>query len=97
MKKLMTITAACFLLTQSLFATLPPFPQSVMELRKIFENPHLLSMLPASEPILKVKKIHEGYLISTKHRHIIAEVVYTENCRPGPDSFFIRFKEQKQK
>lgn len=95
MKKLMTITATCFLLTQSLFASLPPLAQSVAELRKIFENPHLLSILPSSEPILKVERIKEGYLIITKHKKIIAEVVYGDPTRPGPDPFFIKFNEQK--
>ena len=93
MKK--TLIAVSFLC--SVFATvkqeaaLPPFYQSVNEIKAILSHEELTSLELSGELLLGIQRTEKGYLIETTDHWVAVDVVYVPTSRIGPVDFEIHF------
>lgn len=79
--------------TAPAFALLAPLEQSVTELEEVFQSPELIERLPATEKILSVDTVSNGYLLRTQNYTLFVQVVYESQTRPGPAQFRLIFHE----
>lgn len=91
MKKLLTLSVLGVMVSSNAFAVLPPLWQGVNEIKAILEDQHLSNALPSGDVILKIIKIHDGYMIITNKRKAFIKVNYEPNQQPGPAKFKIEF------
>jgi len=91
MKKLIFIFLLIFNI--KIFAVLPPFYQSKEEIEAIISDPRLAEKLDSSELILEIKKIDEGYLITTNKSKLKVEIIYLPQKTFGPSLFELKFHE----
>lgn len=94
MKKTILATIAFLAISQSAFAALPPFYQSLAELNTLLKDHRLAEKLGSGEPILHIQKNAEGYLITGNKYQLQAKVTYHKPDQVGfvgPAIFTIDF------
>lgn len=91
MKKILQITFASLLLSQSAVALLPPLWQGVLEIKAILSDEHLKDYLDSAEVIESIVKNPTGYIIKTNYSELEAKVVALPQNKPGPAKFEVQF------
>lgn len=89
MKKIITVLFAALTLTSPISALLPPYYQSVAEIKMILEDKTLADKLGSGEQIILIKKIREGYLVLTTRQKVKVDVVFEKQEMPGPAKFHL--------
>ncbi len=79
-------------LTTSLEGLLPPLYQTSDEIVAVLKDKEFGNVLPDGEPIVDVKKIDNGYLITTLRHQVKAFIEYAPALRPGPAQFKVQFQ-----
>ena len=98
MKKLFRyILLSCTLLNLDLEAALPPFYQSVRELKQIIDSPEVASELGSAEPILDIQRNSAGYLITSLKDSVQVDIVYEAQEMPGPKNFHLIVHEKTER
>lgn len=78
-------------------AALPPLYQSLREIDAIISDERLSKELGSAEAILGIKKIKDGYLITTINYHVKVDVIYIPQKMIGPAKFELKFHEKAPK
>lgn len=91
MKKLLGLMFAGVLMTSGLEAALPPLWQGTAEVKAILDDQQLSKVIPDGDVLIKIVKIHDGYLLITNKRKVKVKVNYEKNQMPGPAKFQIEF------
>ncbi|MBA3602951.1 MAG: hypothetical protein H0W50_04780 [Parachlamydiaceae bacterium] len=76
MRKIILSTFVFIAFTQTAFAALPPFYESLAELNVMLRDPRLAEKLGSGEPILNIQKNDQGYLITGNKYQLQANVTY---------------------
>jgi hypothetical protein len=84
---------ACMTLTFGIFGALPPFAQSVKELKALLSDERLEELLGSSEGIREIMKTDSGYAVVTYSRFLKVDVEYKSLGHPGPVPFEFHFFE----
>lgn len=91
MKKFFLILFLSFSLNANLSAILPPLYQGIKEVTAILRDPQLGQLLSAGDVLLSIEKNDRGYLVTTNHHELQANVIYTHEAKIGPQQFTIVF------
>lgn len=91
MKKVILTMLCMFACQQSAFALLPPFAQSMVELKAILNSKELAETFGMAENIQEIKKTEHGYIIQTHSQQVEVDVKYLPASRPGPAQFDLKF------
>ena len=94
MKKIIFIIA--FLFLSKGFAILSPYYQSIKEIDTILSDKKLYDEFGSSEAITDIKKVKEGYVISSQKYTLLVEVIYIPQKIIGPAKFELKFNEKKK-
>lgn len=97
MKKMLTAFVLGVMVSSHAFAVLPPLWQGVNEIKAILEDQQLSNAIPSGDVLLKIIKIHDGYMIITNKRKVFIKVNYEQNQQPGPAKFKIEFGQVKER
>ena len=84
-----------FLFSIKGFAILPPLYHSLNEIQAIISDERLAQELGSAVLIMSIKKIEDGYLITTNKSCLKVEVIYVPQELIGPAKFELEFHEKK--
>lgn len=73
--------------TTAAFAALPPLAQSSREMQAILESPVAYELLGGGEPIIKILRCQNGYIVFTASKELWVDVHYLKNGKIGPAEF----------
>jgi hypothetical protein len=90
MKKIFFLLFACLHFSTA-YSILPPLYQSLEEIRAITQNQELQNYLPEGMPILEIKKVQTGYLLTTRDLQLFVEIKYLPATGLGPQQFKMIF------
>ena len=91
-KRGVIIAGVIFLTCASIEAILPPLFEDIAEIKGILDDQRLGKLLESGESIAEIKKVKEGYLITTNHHNLLVKVSYKPIPRPGPAQFELEFQ-----
>jgi hypothetical protein len=86
-----SIFLAAMSLTFGMFGALPPFAQSVKELKALVSDPRLQELLGSGEEIREIVKTDSGYAVMTRTRFLKVDVEVKSLGHPGPVPFELHF------
>lgn len=72
-------------------AALPPYYHTKREIEAILDHPQTYESLGSAEPILEIKKIDEGYQITTLRKILKVELIYLPSELIGSNKFELKF------
>ncbi|NGX34177.1 MAG: hypothetical protein K1060chlam1_00527 [Candidatus Anoxychlamydiales bacterium] len=84
-----------FLFAAKVHSLLPPFYQSVKEIKSILSDEEFLSEASSAYPIIDIKKVEGGYLIITSGYEQFVEINYIPQEMIGPAKFEFKFHEKE--
>jgi hypothetical protein len=96
MKRLFFLLIFLFAFKTS-YAALPPLYQSLKEINAILSDKRLSDELGSSQAITGIKRIKNGYLITTFKYQLKVDVIYVPQKIMGPAKFELKFHEKKSK
>lgn len=96
MKKFFLILFLAFSFSTNLSAILPPLYQGIQEVADILKDPQLGQLLSAGDVLLSIEKNDTGYLITTNHYELQANIIYTHEVKIGPQQFTVVFDSPKE-
>lgn len=92
MKKIFIILCACFALSGTLSAALPPLYRDANEIIAMLSDEKLGDFLQSGDSILEIKKFEHGYVIVTHDYAVVAHIIYEPLDMPGPAKPQVVFK-----
>jgi hypothetical protein len=93
MKKILLLIVS--ILTINLYGLLPPFYQSLDEIKAIINSDELIENANSAFPILEIKKVQKGYLIITSDYLQLVEINNKDQDKTGPAKFDLFFDEKR--
>lgn len=79
------------LYTNLTFALLPPLWESASQIQAILSSHELKNYLQSAEVIESIEKSPGGYLITTNHSKLQANISAKPQNMPGPASYQVQF------
>ena len=86
-----TVLITLVLSTSAAFAALPPLAQSSREIQAILESPEAYQLLGGAEPINKILRCDNRYIVFTASKELWVDVHYLKNGKIGPAEFKLEF------
>ncbi len=81
------------LVSANLSAALPPYYQGVCEMQAVLSDTRLSELLGSSERVLSLAKSEDGYIVMTKSRLLLVDIMYLSGHGIGPAHFDLRFNQ----
>ncbi len=97
MKILLCCLSLCILSAGPVEGLLAPFEQSAVEIKKIIDSEELRNLLGPSQPIQRIERNENGYLITSLDYTLQIDLNYQYFGRIGPVDFQLKFEQPVKK
>ena len=91
-KFLIPLCLAC----STMAAALPPLAESIEEYKALLELPELYNSFQKPNPIQKIKRVGNSFIITSNEEVVIADIEYLPLEQPGPSKFNITIRASNQ-
>lgn len=92
MKMIFWVLAFLAFIEGKALALLPPLWEGVREVKSILDDPELGQWLQSGEVLLEIKKVDEGWQLTTNKGAVLVRVVTEPAKRPGPSTYKLDFE-----